>query len=574
MAHVYLSSSRSDCDRDSGYGSDGASYDIALRSATPPSWFLEPLSPTAFVAAVKLIDCTATRQAVDTAHDALQLLEYAPTYTNTCPTLLKHLHSTISMAEKHRPSCARALDRSKTHRGEGHPHGSKGTKGRKPQDFYKGITRTEAQKLRRSGATPEAAAGTRQRLAEQHDSWRYATEQHESEQTESPQQKLGQQQSEEPGIEQVGDEQVAIGRGGLERHVSIPAALHTGDAPTADAFIESIRTLPENAVPDLIQRIQEDPKQDVSAIANLWHDAITLSQPPLLSDASSPLLPVEQNSIPSLQFDMSDEGYESLPIHSPSDLSRPLDGMTVTKDIAVGFFEGDSASSPVTPNKTYSIRNPMVAPPQVPYELPYHKGTACVSCNSWTHDNGSDDLCIACPVCNSFVCFLDEPGLLQPALILDLLSQVRTLPLDGFAKQSIIVDGREATELLATVYAVVAHECGGDEGLGTAHMSPRKLLRQLEEYFNARRYQDLTTPEQLKMSMEGCIEDAVFDELLRRSENKWLKKQATRLRHKRLTKLVPELARNERGLEYILPTWRVIIGWVVGIMTLRWEQRF
>ncbi|KAF2625546.1 hypothetical protein BU25DRAFT_115444 [Macroventuria anomochaeta] len=74
---------------------------------------------------------------------------------------------------------------------------------------------------------------------------------------------------------------------GTKREASAAVASHTGEALTADSIINSIRTLPEEQVLDLIQQIRKDPKADIPALVNSWRNTVALPQPSSPFDVQS-----------------------------------------------------------------------------------------------------------------------------------------------------------------------------------------------------------------------------------------------------------------------------------------------
>lgn len=111
--------------------------------------------------------------------------------------------------------------------------------------------------------------------------------------------------------------------------------------------------------------------------------------------------------------------------------------------------------------------------------------------------------------------------------------------------------------------------------LGAPRVSPRTLRWALDQYFISRPLQDLTNPEQLVTSLESYLKRTVYEELFRQSDDKFLlRRQVKQLRFGRLTPLLQKLAKKEDGLSDLMRVWKNIIGWLVGILTLRWEQRF
>lgn len=135
-------------------------------------------------------------------------------------------------------------------------------------------------------------------------------------------------------------------------------------------------------------------------------------------------------------------------------------------------------------------------------------------------------------------------------------------------------DGREAAEILGSVYSIAVRGHGSEEALGTSNLSSRALFWALEKHLTTQQLNSMTSPQQMRIALENCLEKTAFKELLPRLENKRLRRAAAKLRHSRLTQLIPDLARNEEKLMFVMGAWREMIGCVVGVLTLRWEQRF
>ncbi|KAJ8113068.1 hypothetical protein OPT61_g4722 [Boeremia exigua] len=208
--------------------------------------------------------------------------------------------------------------------------------------------------------------------------------------------------------------------------------------------------------------------------------------------------------------------------------------------------------------------------------LPKCEHLVCLSCLTERYNaRSNEDLYVDCPVCGGFVGHLLPAARLPPALIYDMLSRLSIRPLDDHNDHVIMINRQAFTEVMNVVFEIVTSRDGQYWEMGTAHVSPHTLYRQLEAYNASRPHQQLTTPGSLKSALESCIRNAFFTELRRRPENRCFKRQAARQRYtQELAQLLPQLARNEPGLERSLANWRVVVGWVVDILTVSWEQRF
>lgn len=74
---------------------------------------------------------------------------------------------------------------------------------------------------------------------------------------------------------------------GTKREASAAVASHTADALTVDSIINSLRTLPEEHVFDLIQQIRTDPKADISVLTHSSRNNVALPQPSSPFDVQS-----------------------------------------------------------------------------------------------------------------------------------------------------------------------------------------------------------------------------------------------------------------------------------------------
>ena len=597
MGSAYPSPPRSDCNRDSGYESDAVLSNSTSDPATPP--------------------ITVIEENLRAAWDALQLLESRSTYAESCPTLQKLLCAAIPAGTecKHVSSnnpisvlkAKKPAGRFKSGRRRGRPPG----KSSRPYGFYKGMTAAEIRKSKKADAAAKAAVEAEQHEAEQHGR---GSEQQEGRQLESEHQGPEQSEIEQISFEQDGiepDDTEQVGTKGHELSLLLPLAQPDIMSPKSDTTDDGYWSLPIH-LPYDNESTQQEPKQP-----GIEQNELTLC----LSED-------QEKSVLQPWSGIFDDGYEGLPSHlltnafdSSEDTSTTNESISASSVSTWSDSTNDSTYRcppqapscneelfqpiPASTSKEYNMYTPTTSPMGM-HDSPRDYGLACMTCNDWRYHYGKvhfprgtpiqlygcghtacksclterynlnerNDLCITCPVCNSFTGFLSFLAPVGPAHILDMLAQARAIPSGYFTRQSIILDRREAIQVLGLVYTIVSCEYGSEEALGTAHMSAHSLLRGLERYFEARQLNDAITTEQLRTALECCIESVMFDKLLLRPENRHLKRSATLLRYKRLVSLIPEVARNEPGLQFVMQLWRHIIGWVVEIMRLRWEQRF
>jgi hypothetical protein len=91
---------------------------------------------------------------------------------------------------------------------------------------------------------------------------------------------------------------------------------------------------------------------------------------------------------------------------------------------------------------------------------------------------------MTCPICDTFAGFRSMPAPLEQCVISDMLLQARALPSEHAVKQAIIVDRKEASIVLATLYAILVQEQGGECAIGTHNITPHAILDQLENWLS------------------------------------------------------------------------------------------
>ncbi|UPX12051.1 uncharacterized protein EKO05_0002628 [Ascochyta rabiei] len=302
--------------------------------------------------------------------------------------------------------------------------------------------------------------------------------------------------------------------------------------------------------------------------------------------------PGEWNNTPSTSSDSADGCNASIParVHKTP---RSFDG-TVFR------------LAPSSTEKTYDIRRPKTAPPQAPYEMPDEHSLAGIGCNNRARHKGeiylsngsavqlpgyehtachlhltercdfwrNNDLGLICTVCDhsASLSYISAPR--QPHLVSTMVLRAQNLPLEPSMTQPIIIDQREASEILTMIYASITSKQAGAYTTGTRRIPPHAFLFELVDCIKEQEPHHLVTCQTLEKDLGRCIEKLVFERLLARTGHKYRKLKKKYLKHHRLADIIPELSRDEPGLEIVMVTWDCIIRCFAGLMALRLEQRF
>lgn len=212
--------------------------------------------------------------------------------------------------------------------------------------------------------------------------------------------------------------------------------------------------------------------------------------------------------------------------------------------------------------------------------LPLCGHFVCQSCITHYYDlKGEYNSCLYCPMCDSFSGSLSISDTSLPTLSRDLhylLYKARQLPPAYLAVQPVSINVEDASVVLKGVLEIVAAELGSDTLYTTASLPTDRFYTSLEASLQARRMNDVTSPEELRIVLLACIERRAVDELSRWYGRVWLRSQ---FRHRRQTyqwhKLKAALERHwaHNTEMQVMQAWTVIVHGVVGVLTLRWEHR-